>query len=301
MTIMTELDWNNPEKIVVCRPALPKDGADVIELTRTIWDGHDYIPTVWEEWLEDMDGLLAVAEYGGKTIGLGKLTKLAENQWWLEGLRVHPGYQGRRIGSYIMEYLYKHWESNAGGIVRLATASYRLSVQHLCDRYGFKKIGEFSEFNAATISNGASAEQIGFLPVKTGQESQAAEFACKSQSLNIGSGLIDLGYRWLTPVPSLISDAIKQGNAWWWHKNQGLLLTIGWWEDNQQPIHRISLIACQLKDLPRMLNDTRCLAGALGYDQIGWVASLHSELQPTLHACGFNRDWEDAVFVYEKS
>jgi len=298
---MTKHDWNNPEKIVVCRPALPKDGADVIELTRTIWDGHDYVPYVWEEWLSDTEGMLAVAEYGGKTIGLGKLTKLAEDQWWLEGLRVHPDYQGRHIGSYIMEYLYEHWESNYGGFIRLATASYRLSVQHLCDRFGFIKCGEFSEFSAATISNSASIEQIGFLPVKPKQELQAVEFANDSYSINLSAGLIDLGYRWLRPVPSTISEAIERGNAWWWCKNQGLLLTLDWWDDNHQLIHRISLIACQLKDLPVMLDDTRRLAGVLGYTRIGWVASLHPDLQPVLHSCGFNRDWEAAVFVYEKS
>jgi hypothetical protein len=32
---------------IVCRPALPKDTPDVMELTRTIWEGEDYVPKVW--------------------------------------------------------------------------------------------------------------------------------------------------------------------------------------------------------------------------------------------------------------
>jgi len=49
---------------LVCRPALPKDTPDVLELTRTIWDGHDYLPAVWDDWLRDYDGMLAVRNTG---------------------------------------------------------------------------------------------------------------------------------------------------------------------------------------------------------------------------------------------
>jgi hypothetical protein len=63
MTTSLPLDWQRPETLrtLVCRPALPKDTPDVIELTRTIWGGEDYVPVVWAEWLEDYEGTLAVA------------------------------------------------------------------------------------------------------------------------------------------------------------------------------------------------------------------------------------------------
>ncbi|MBN1537471.1 MAG: GNAT family N-acetyltransferase, partial [Anaerolineales bacterium] len=168
---MTEINWNNPASLhtLVCRPALPKDTPDVKELTRTIWNGHDYVPLVWNTWLTDPEGLLAVAEYGGRIIGLGKLTQLTENEWWLEGLRVHPDFQGRGIGSYLMKYLYEHWEQKAGGIVRLATANYNVSIQHLNDRFGFQKIGEFTEFSAPAIMGVESIEDTDFSPIQPGQ------------------------------------------------------------------------------------------------------------------------------------
>ena len=46
----------NPNPIV-CRPALPMDTPDVIELTRRIWEGEDYVPHVWAEGLQDPDGM----------------------------------------------------------------------------------------------------------------------------------------------------------------------------------------------------------------------------------------------------
>jgi hypothetical protein len=87
--------------VPVCRPALPLDKADVLEFTKFIWDGHDYIRYVWDDWLADPRGILAVVEYGGHAVGLGKVSYVAQGQWWLEGLRVDPRYQGLKIGSLV--------------------------------------------------------------------------------------------------------------------------------------------------------------------------------------------------------
>ena len=95
---------------VVCRPALPLDTRGMLELTSQIWEGDDYVPKVWQEWLFDPQGLLAVAEFRGKIVGIGKLTRLSKQDWWLEGLRVHPEFEGQRIASRIQSYLLEIWE-----------------------------------------------------------------------------------------------------------------------------------------------------------------------------------------------
>src|SRR5690242_14867206 len=58
---------------VVCRPALPSDAPAVLEFTKFIWGGHDYIKYVWDDWLADPHGILAVAEYAGRAVALGKV------------------------------------------------------------------------------------------------------------------------------------------------------------------------------------------------------------------------------------
>jgi len=96
----------NSHMAVHCRPALPSDTADVLELTSTIWEGQDNIPEVWENWLSDSTGLLAVAEYQGRVLGLSKLTRLSESDWWLDGLRVHPDFEGRGVASSMHDFLF---------------------------------------------------------------------------------------------------------------------------------------------------------------------------------------------------
>jgi len=272
-----------------------------MELTRTIWEGHDYVPIVWNEWLNDPEGLLAVAEYGGRVVGLGKLTRLTRNEWWLEGLRVHPEYQGRGIGAHLMQYLYDHWQGDYGQTVRLATACYNLTIQHLNERFGFKKIGEFSEFSAPAMAFDGAFEDIGFLPILPDQASEAIQFARQSQSINFSNGFIDTGYQWSTPTPVRVIEAIAREHAWWWRKDQGMALFMKWVDDADRSMLKICLIACQLADLPAFLEDIRRLTAVLGYERVQWAASLNPDLLTIIQANGFIRDWEESVYLYEKT
>ena len=84
--------------VVVCRPALPRDKADVLEFTKFIWEGGDYIRYVWDEWMADPHGLLAAAEYGGHCVGIAKVSLSAPGQWWLPKPKVSRRF-GRRSRS----------------------------------------------------------------------------------------------------------------------------------------------------------------------------------------------------------
>jgi GNAT superfamily N-acetyltransferase len=147
------------DNLIVCRPALPLDTPGMIDLTRHIWEGEDYVPDAWADWMVDPVGILAVAEFGGKVAGFGKLTRLSQLDWWMEGLRVHPDFEGRGIASRINDYLLDYWQRIGSGFVRLATVSSREPVKHLARKKGFQIIGEYSTFKAP-ISNLDSNDAI---------------------------------------------------------------------------------------------------------------------------------------------
>jgi len=278
---------------VVCRPALPKDTPEVLELTRTFWEGHDYIPLVWADWLADYEGLLAVAECGGKVVGTGKLTHLSDQDWWLEGLRVHPQYQGKGIASHLNDYHLGIWLRIGRGTLRLATASSRLKVHHMSERCGFIKIAEFSAFVAPVMPEDTSS----FSPLQESNIPEALALALHSQSLGWSAGLMDLGWQWANPRGSFLAEAIRRGQAWWWQGQRGLLII---WEDEEdnRKIPGISLAACQVKDIAALLLDFRRLAWKYGYQQAIWNAPLSPELLPTLSTSGFQRDWDEAMYIY---
>lgn len=280
---------------LVCRPALPMDTAAVLELTRTIWAGEDYVPSVWEEWLQDASGLLAVAELGGKVVGLGKLTRFSNSDWWLEGLRVHPAYEGRGIASHLHDYLLAHWERHGNGTIRLATASFRLPVQHLCDRSGFTRLGEFTSFEAPALHGKAPS----FQPLPLSEIDKAAAFAVTNPVFAYSRNLLDLGWQWTSFNSTLLEQTARRGLAWWWRDKQGLAAA---WEDELGQGWRplVQLLACQPEQAVECLLDFRRQAAVLGCQQVGWTAPMHTGLLPSLERAGFNRSWEASLFIYAK-
>jgi GNAT superfamily N-acetyltransferase len=286
---------------VVCRPALPKDTAEVLALTSRIWEGHDYVPLVWQDWLEDEQGLLAVAEYGGRVVGLVKLSWLGEDDWWFQGLRVDPDLQGRGIASHLHEYALDYWQSRFGGVLRLATSSQRLPVHHLCARTGFRKVGEFQAFSASGIEENPhilrllSADEVG----------SAMDLIHRQTPSVLTSGLMYLAWIWVAPSAERITVAAQQNLAFWWmpsdSQSRGLLVAgVDDDEDFQGEYLYIQWVDCDLDDLPALLSDFRRLAGKLGYRCAVWLAPQRPEVRAALQVAGFQTDWENAVWIFEK-
>jgi GNAT superfamily N-acetyltransferase len=302
LTLMLSPESLRPPQVfrLVCRPALPKDTPNVMELTSKIWEGHDYIPSVWADWLHDPEGLMAVAEFGGRVVGLSKLTRLSPSEWWLEGLRVHPEYEGRGIASHVHAYLMEYWQHQGGGAIRLATASYRKAVHHLSLRSGLHKAAELTHYAAEAIP-GQSGR---FALVKAGEETEAADFALRQSLPTCPNRLMSIGWQWVALSAGWIATAVRRGQAWWWlgdqEERRGVLLAQLDDEEETADKLRIQLLACSLENLVACLEDYRRLAGSLGYQQVGWMAPLDPTLEVALLEAGFKRDWEDSLFIFEK-
>jgi GNAT superfamily N-acetyltransferase len=284
------------------RPARQGDTADMLEVTRHIWQGHDYVPLEWAGWLADPSGTLLVAEHQGRVVGLGRLSRLQAEDWWLQGLRVHPDFEGRGVATQITQALLEAWQEKGSGAVRLTTSSERLPVHRLCRRLGFDKTGEYTVFVAPTEVAGPAAAPD-FQPLGAGEAGAAAAFASRSATLRLANGLMDLNWQWAPPRPAYLQQAIERGQAWWWRGGQGLIaIYIDQDDENVEPPRPfLELAATQMGLLNTLLPDYRRLARALGYHKAGWIAALHSDLLPILEAAGFQRDWEHALFVYSKS
>ncbi len=296
---------------VQCRPARESDTPAVLALCALIWEGDDYVPEMWAEWLADPQGRLLVAEYQGRVVGLGKLARLSAEDWWLQGLRVHPEYEGRGVASQLHEDLMQAWQEIGQGTVRLATASFRLPVQHLCERLGFRKVGEFTPFAAPSslsedetgtqpTSQLSDVEEI-FTPLKKEALAEALAFALPSESLKLNYGQIDMAWEFVPLRLEYLARASAQGQAWWWRGRQGLLAVFNELDNHDTPTLMPQFIACSLAALSGCMLDFRRLAQAQGYTKASWMATLNPELAPALHAAGFRRDWEHAMFLYEKS
>lgn len=88
------------------RKLTQEDYDDILDISKDIWDGYDYLPTVFHKWIDDNGYFLgAIDSEKNKVVGVGKYTILPDGTGWLEGLRVHKDYRGLKIARGISEYL----------------------------------------------------------------------------------------------------------------------------------------------------------------------------------------------------
>ncbi len=119
-----------------------KDIDDIISICSGLWDGTDYLPSIFHEWVED-EGLFigAVDSSTGKVIGLDKYTILPDNSGWLEGLRVHKDYRGQGISKKLAEYTLNAAKKDLsdGKIINIGFGTHITSIEsiNLMKKYNF--------------------------------------------------------------------------------------------------------------------------------------------------------------------
>jgi GNAT superfamily N-acetyltransferase len=279
---------------VLIRPALPKDKPEVLELAKHIWDGGDYIPYVWDEWLAEQDGIFVVSECDGKVAGLAKLTRFAPGDWFMEGLRVHPDWREKGIASRLNDYQLEYWRKHGEGSVRLATASYNVKVHHMAERNGFERIMEFVPFTAPQLAD----KRDEFEPVTPAELPEVIEFVRHHPAFNLVHGLLDIGWRWANLDIKYFQNAQEDGFLWWWKNKSGLLAF--WLDDENEEMRPHVLVAVSpIDQLDEFLRDYRRLATRIDKKQVGWTAPVHPEVQAALQRAEFSRSWDISLYVFE--
>jgi predicted PurR-regulated permease PerM/GNAT superfamily N-acetyltransferase len=284
------------ENPVFCRPAWESDRPDVVELTARMWEGHDYVPQVWNQWLADREGVLAAAEIESKVVGIGKLTRLRPDEWWIEGLRVHPDYQGTKIGSQIFEYLLGQWRQRGGGFIRLSTSSERVQIHHLCDRLGFHRVETFLVMAASPLERGPLAFELISLA-----DAPAALALSEQKATAWGApGLVNIGWQWSRLTNDRLLEFIRRKRAWWWNDRSAVLLLYDA-ENEGSPSLEVSTILSPVGQLAALLRQARRLAHQLGAQRLAWVMPNLARVAEATRRAGFSQQWDAQLWVFERS
>ena len=105
------------------RQARRDDHDAVAAFTRETWadrDVGDYIPDVFEEWIEadGPDQRTVVVDVGGDIAGLCQAVILSEHESWLQGMRVNPDYRGEGYGLAMVEHLFSWCRRRGASLAR---------------------------------------------------------------------------------------------------------------------------------------------------------------------------------------
>jgi GNAT superfamily N-acetyltransferase len=136
------------EPTLYIRPAAARDTADMLEITRSIWNGDDYLPLVWDEWLADCTGYLATLEVGGQVAGFQHVQVLEDGTGWIEGIRVREDTQSRGLGFALLADGVR-WAREAGlPRVRLCTHGANPASNRIATRAGLSEIARVKILSA---------------------------------------------------------------------------------------------------------------------------------------------------------
>lgn len=281
------------EQQVLCRPANSSDRPALSQVLEGIWGADDYVPALLDEWLLSGEGLLAVAVRGGDVVAMGHLAELGSGEWWLEGLRVDPHFQGMSIGSHLHDYFVDRWLARGGGTVRLATSTEKVAVHKMCERTDFVRVAELRGVMA-------SAEQGDhrFAPAEGPSREAALDALVESEPADKRAGLIDLGWRFAR----LTTERLLQRGVqlWEWGSGRAYLATTTDFLEEPPELALAALAAEDGAALSACVSELPALARDQGMGSVFWLVPTGTSYEELALQFGFSPNSDHGMYIYER-
>jgi GNAT superfamily N-acetyltransferase len=133
----------------------PADRERVLEMTRDIWDGRDYVPKVFDRWVADAGSSFQAAEVDGVVVGVQRVRPYAPGLVWYEGLRVASTHRKQGIARAMLDSAITEFRQQGFREMRLATLNQ--PAIHLFESAGFKHLIEVRWWRAPRVEGGEPA------------------------------------------------------------------------------------------------------------------------------------------------
>ena len=137
------------------RPVRPADRDRVIEMTRDVWGGHDYVPRVFDDWVADAGAAFQALEVDGIVVGLQRLRPYASGLIWYEGLRVASTHRRQGLARAMLESAIAEAREQSFREMRLATGN--PEAARLFEELGFERIQDDRWWRGGRVEGGESA------------------------------------------------------------------------------------------------------------------------------------------------
>lgn len=127
----------------------------MIEMTADIWDGHDYLPSRFDDWVADPSGSFEAGELDGVVVALQRLRPIAPGVMYYEGMRVASSHRRLGLGRTMLRAAIA--EAREGGARQVRLMSGNPHAIALFEAEGFRRIAQFVGWTARRMEGGDPA------------------------------------------------------------------------------------------------------------------------------------------------
>lgn len=153
------------------RKLTTEDIPDILDISKDIWEGHDYIPFVIENWLKNPKCHTFGVFLDLKLVAFANIRHLAREIVWLEGGRVRAEYQKKGFGIEFINYCLKYAKEHGVKIAQYDTSNRNQGSISLARRFGFNKKNEmpifYTIFNDSAINEVKMQEVPGIIDISS--------------------------------------------------------------------------------------------------------------------------------------
>lgn len=128
------------------------DRARVLEITRDVWEGHDYLPEVLDSWLADPAASFQAAEVDGMVAGVHRLRPITRAVMYYEGLRVATEHRRRGVARAMLRDAVEKTRGTGFTEMRLYTGN--AGAAKLFQSEGFRLVADCAVWTARRVEGG---------------------------------------------------------------------------------------------------------------------------------------------------
>jgi GNAT superfamily N-acetyltransferase len=217
----------------------------------------------------DPGGDCYVATVENRVVGAVTLIQLGDEEWWLDGLRVLPNFQGRGIGRALLQYAVQRAEAQSSGILRLAVDPRHPIMHRLAVQAQFSLAGSYLAYQTDGLPGYrpefSLAPDIGAVRAFLGR---SPHYASAERSVE------DAGI-WCRLTDARLQDYAAQSRVYVWHGQRqdrnvpdDVIGVIIYAANAAPPLLRLAYLDAAVGALADLCRAVRRLAAAQGYQRI---------------------------------
>lgn len=124
----------------------------MLEISRDVWDGNDYLPEVFDDWAADPGATFQAAEVDGVVIGVQRLRPIARGVMFYEGLRVADSHRRQGVARAMLRAAIG--EARSLGFDRMRLYTENPDAGQLFTVEGFKLLVDCVTWTALRVEGG---------------------------------------------------------------------------------------------------------------------------------------------------